>query len=178
MIKPFVPGEFCLTQCRCCCKFSQQDSVWSPALLDEEIIEFQKNNIPGSVISQNKKINLVAFNTENNCNLPSYAGMIFICPFLNKQDDKCKIYSFRPFECQIYPFLINRRGSKLFLSVDMGCPFIKNNINGQEFKDYLQYLTVFLHSPNQRSILRNNPQIIQIYNEANDLFEIGHNEIK
>jgi len=172
MMEQFVPGEFCLTNCRCCCKFSQQNSVWSPALLDEEIMEFRKNNISGSVISENKKINLVAFNTENACDFPFHAGPFFICPFLNKQDDRCKIYSFRPFECQIYPFLINRRENNLFVSVDMGCPFVKDNINGQAFKDYLQYLKFFLNAPEQRDKLVHNPQIVQFYNEAKDLFEL------
>lgn len=170
MIKQFVRSEFCLNKCNYCCRFSQPDSIWSPSLLDEEIKEFLKNNICSSVISQSKKIKLIPFPKESNSNL---TFRIFICPFLNYQDSKCKIFSSRPFECQLYPFLINRRNKKIFLAVDLGCPFIKENLYSQEFKEYTQYLADFLNNPHQLNRLKDNPQIIQAYQEAKDLIELN-----
>ncbi|MBU3959073.1 MAG: YkgJ family cysteine cluster protein [Candidatus Omnitrophica bacterium] len=171
MIKQLVPGEFCLNECRCCCKFSQEKSIWSPALLNEEIEGLLKNNIPPSILSENKKIRLIAF-PQKSCDLPSHVEDIFICPFLNPKDSKCKIYTLRPFECQIYPFLINRRKEKIFLAVDLGCAFIKKNLDSQEFKEYVRYLEEFFNNTTEIARLKNNPQLIQAYDEASDLLEL------
>lgn len=96
----------------------------------------------------------------------------FICPFLNTSDGKCRIYQSRPFECQLYPFLISKDKGKVFLSVDLGCPFARERLESREFKDYLQYLMVYLNSPLQLNLIRNNPQIIQTYEEAKTLVEL------
>ncbi len=172
MMEQFLKSEFCLGKCRCCCKFSQQDSVWSPSLLDCESAQFAKSNIPPAVISQHKKINLLPYPQQNNDDLPAHIGQIFICPFLNPQDSKCKIYAWRPFECQLYPFLINQRGEKIFLAVDLGCPYARDNFNTKEFKEFSQYLAGFFSKPGQCDLLKNNPQIIQVYAGAEDLREL------
>ena len=172
MIKQLVPGEYCLNKCRMCCRFSQQDSVWSPCLLDEEIEELSKHNIPPAAITQDKKIRLVPFPEKNN-NLPAHVGPIFICPFLNMQNNKCEIYFVRPLECQLYPFLINKRDKKVFLSVDLGCPYVKENIETTEFKEYTRYLFDLLNSLKFLAMIRSNPQIIQAYEDAKDLIELN-----
>jgi len=175
MIQQFVPSDFCLDKCRCCCRFSQQESIWSPCLLNDEIQVFLKNNIPPSIASQDKKMRLIPFPKQNNLNSAGHMATIFVCPFLNTQDGKCKIYAFRPFECQLYPFLINCRNKKKFLAVDLGCPFVKENLDKKEFKEYMSYLAEFLNNPGQLDILKDNPQIIQVYEDALDLVELKLN---
>jgi len=172
MIKQFVDSQYCLNKCRLCCKFSQQESVWSPALLDEEIAESQKNNIPPAVINKHKKLVLEPFPKHKDSSLPGHMDMIFVCPFLDTGSNKCKIYSFRPLECKIYPFLINKRDDKVFLSVDPGCPFIKERLSTLEFKEYVQNLTAFILDPAQTAVLKRNPQLFQVYDDALDLVEI------
>ena len=161
MIKQIVPEEVCL-KCRGCCRFSQQDSAWLPGLLDEEIEELLKKSFPPSLISQEKKIRSEPHPEENN----------FICSFFQAQDNKCKIYVFRPFECQLYPFLINQKGIKVFLAVDLKCPFVQENLESPKFKRYIQDLTDLLNSPGRRKILRDNPQVIQAYAGTLNLAEL------
>lgn len=161
MIKQFVPQEVCL-KCPGCCRFSQQDSVWSPCLLDEDIEILLKNNIPPSIISRNKKLRLE----------PHPGQDIFICPFFLPGENKCRIYALRPFECQLYPFLLNRRDEKIFLAVDLKCPFIAEKIKTPEFQTYLKYLTGLLNSPSYQNIIKNNPQLLQAYPEAFGLSEL------
>lgn len=120
-------------------------------------------NIPSAYLSLNRKILLV----------PSVGQNGFICPFLNEQDNKCKIYEFRPFECQLYPFLINLRGKKVILTVDLNCLYIKENLKSKEFKEYTEYLSTFLNSAPQIKLLKENPQVIQTYEGILDLFELG-----
>lgn len=172
MIQQFVPSEYCLNRCRLCCRFSDPRSIWSPSLLNEEIEGFLKNNIPASVVSKGKKIILIPYPQGDMPDLPSHMGKIFICPFLNFEDNKCRIYPFRPFECQLYPFLINQRDEKIFLSVDLGCPYVKEKVQDVKFKAYVHSLADFLNSLEQLNKIKNNPQIIQVYPDALDLVEL------
>ena len=163
MIKQFVPSEFCI-QCKGCCWFKEADSVWSPCLLDEEIQEvLDKKDIPVASISINRRIQPIA----------NPGGADFVCPYLGIPDNKCKIYEIRPFECQLYPFLINLRKGKVLLTVDLNCPYVYENINSRQAKDYIIYLTGYLNSPKQIKMLKSNPQIIQAYEEVREVAEIN-----
>ncbi|MDO8489671.1 MAG: YkgJ family cysteine cluster protein [Candidatus Omnitrophota bacterium] len=163
MIKQFVPQEFCL-KCRGCCRFKEANSVWSPCLLDEEIQELlDKPQIPAASISIDRRIQPIA----------NPAGADFFCPFLEAQDNRCKIYSIRPFECQLYPFLINLRKGKVLLTVDLNCPYVYEQINSQQAKDYIVYLTSHLNSAPLLSMLKDNPQVIQAYEEVREVAELN-----
>lgn len=163
MIKQFVPQEFCL-KCKGCCRFKEENSVWSPCLLDEEIQELlDKKGVPAASITINRHIQPVVN--------PDGAG--FICPFLGRLDNKCKIYDRRPFECQLYPFLINFRKDKVLLTVDLNCQYVYEKIDTQEAKDYIAYLTAYLNSPKLIKMLKDNPQIIQAYEEVREVAELN-----
>jgi len=160
-LKQFIPEGYC-SSCQGCCRYKEINSVWAPCLLDEEMQGLLDKKIPSVAISPGRKLML----------LPHPQKDSYICPFLNIQDNKCQIYDFRPFECQLYPFLINLRGRKVILTVDLNCPYIQDNLKKQEFKEYAEYLTAYLNSPKQIKILKDNPQIIQAYEEVLDIIEL------
>jgi Fe-S-cluster containining protein len=58
----------------------------------------------------------------------------FICPHLNLKSNLCEIYTSRPFDCEIYPFLLHRQDGKLFLALHNQCVFIENEADTEEFK--------------------------------------------
>jgi len=162
MIRQFVPQEFCL-KCQGCCRFKEANSVWSPCLLDTEIQDLvDREGVPAVSISLDRRIQVV----------PNLQGDGFICPLLNSTDNRCQIYNLRPFECQLYPFLINLRKDKLLLTVDLNCPYVAEKINTQEAKDYIAYLSSFLNSPEQLEAIKDNPQIIQAYEEVREVVEL------
>lgn len=165
LIKQFVPSEVCL-KCQGCCRFKEQDSVWAPCLLDEEIQDLIDTDISKVYLTLGKRISPVA----SSSNKDTEAG--FICPFLGLEDNKCKIYMKSPFECQLYPFLINLRGKKVILTVDLNCQYIKERLNTKEFKEYVGYLTAFFDSPAQIKLLKENPQILQAYEEVSEVVEL------
>ncbi len=162
MIKQIIPKEACL-KCQGCCRFRKIDSVWSPCLLDEEIQDLLDKKIPPACISSGKKLLPILD--------PQSEGLI--CPFLDAKDNKCKIYDFRPFECQLYPFLINLRGGKVILTLDLNCPYVAEHLKDDELKKYTDYLIAFLNSSSQLKLLKNNPQIIQAYEEVLEIIELG-----
>lgn len=161
MIKQFVPQEFCL-KCRGCCRFKEANSVWLPCLLEEEIQDLLDRNIPAASIAVDRRIQPIPD--------PKQEG--FICPFLNTQDNKCKIYQFRPLECQLYPFLISLRDKRVLLTVDLNCPYVSESLKSSRLKDYTDYLAAFLNSAKLKKILKDNPQLIQAYEEVLDIIEL------
>jgi Fe-S-cluster containining protein len=161
MIKQFIPQGFCL-KCQACCRFREADSAWAPCLLDEEMQDLLDEDIPAVLISIDKRI----------VPIPNPAQGEFICPFLNPSDNKCKIYESRPLECQLYPFLINLRGNKVFLTIDLNCPYVKENLKSEKFKEYTEYLSAFLNSPKQVRVLKDNPQVLQAYEEVLNILEL------
>lgn len=161
MIKQFVLGRVCI-KCQGCCRFMEADSVWQPLLLENEAEALAKRKKLACCITRDKKICLIPFKNQD----------IFHCAFFDVCKNKCKIYLKRPFDCQLYPFLISRNGKKVFLSVDPNCPFINENIKNKSFQKYAGYLAKLLTSKKYRGILKNNPLVIQCYPEAKDIVEL------
>lgn len=171
MINQLIPQEVCL-KCRGCCRFSEVNSVWAPCLLDEEMQDLLDKDIPPALISINRRIRPIPDPGQERFTPPLRAGVGFICPFLSPSDNKCKIYASRPLECQLYPFLINLRNNKVYLTIDLNCPYVKENLDTKEFKEYTQYLSAFLNAPEKLRVLKDNPQIIQAYEEVLDILEL------
>lgn len=161
MIKQFVPSDVCL-RCLGCCRFEEQDSAWVPCLLEEEMQFLLDKDIPPACISLQRK--LLAE--------PHAQGSGYLCPFLDAESNRCKVYGFRPFECQLYPFLLVMRNKRALLTVDLNCPYAKEKLNSQEFKEYTAYLESFLNSPAQLRILKDNPQLLAAYEEVLELLEL------
>lgn len=162
MIKQLIPQEVCLA-CQGCCRFKELNSVWSPCLLDEEIQVLLDKELPPALISMDRHIQSVPDPAQNG----------YLCPFLNQEDNKCKIYGLRPLECQLYPFLITLRDKKVYLTIDLNCPYVKENLKTQAFKEYTEYLTAFLNAPAQLKTLKDNPQLIQAYENVLDILELN-----
>lgn len=161
MIKQLVPQETCL-KCQGCCRFREIDSVWTPCLLEEELQDLIDQDIPPAYINMQRKIRPV----------PNTKGEGYICAFLEAESNKCKMYHMRPFECQLYPFLITLRNKKVVLTVDLNCPYVKENLNKKEFKEYADYLAEYLNAPAQIKMLLDNPQLIQAYEDVLDVIEL------
>jgi len=158
MIKQFVTHEACLA-CRGCCRFSSPESEWSPYLLAEEVEALAKNNFPPACISQNKTF-LLMFDAQQDC---------FICPCLDPETNRCRIYQLRPLECQLYPFLLNRTPEGIFLAVDERCPFVELHAKTEGFSKYSAYLADLLSSQPFKILLQNNPRLIQAYTDVRNL---------
>lgn len=161
MIKQLVPQGVCL-KCQGCCRFKEDNSVWLPCLLDEEVQGLLDKKIPPACISLDRKIQPV----------PNPKGEGFICAFFNPEENKCKIYGFRPLECQLYPFLLNLRGKKITLTLDLNCPYVRENLKSKELKDYVSYLAAFLNSPSLLRVLKDNPHILQAYEDVLEVIEL------
>jgi hypothetical protein len=64
------------------------------------------------------------------------------------------------------------RNKKVLLTVDLNCPYIRDKANTHEFREYTEYLVKYLNSPESISILKDNPQVLQAYEEVLDVVEL------
>ncbi len=162
MIRQLIPSSVCLN-CRGCCRFREENSVWLPCLTDEEALGFaDRPGIPAVSVSPDKRIQPV----------PHPDGEGFICAFLDFKQNSCRIYPLRPFECRLYPFLINLRAKKVLLTVDLNCPYVREHLQEAAFKEYTAELAAYLNQPAQLKMLRNNPQLIQAYEQVAEIVEL------
>ncbi|MBU1045063.1 MAG: YkgJ family cysteine cluster protein [Candidatus Omnitrophica bacterium] len=121
-IKQYLNSNFCL-ECKECCKF--EDDIWLPHLLKAD----------------EKALGIACVKARKG------SDSSLICKFLEETEHKCRVYERRPFECALYPFLLVRRNGDLDLVVHLGCPYILNNVNTQEFEQYSAYLCQALLEP-------------------------------
>ena len=161
MITQIVPVGHCL-KCKGCCRFKEADSVWVPTLLEEEVLELIDKDLPSAAISKGKRLMAI----------PSEEEGSFICPFLKVQGNACAIYASRPFECQLYPFLITLRNKKVILTVDLNCPWAQGKMGSKEFKEYTGYLSAHLNTPALLRMLKDNPQVLQAYEQVLEIVEL------
>jgi Fe-S-cluster containining protein len=168
-LRQFVPNEACL-KCKGCCRFREENSVWLPCLLDEETQGFlDRKDLPAATLSADRRLHPVFNPAEGN----------YLCPFFHFQENKCRVYSFRPFECQLYPFLINLRQGKVILTVDLNCPYVKGKMGSEEFRKYVNYLSEFLNAPPRIKLFKRNPQLLQAYEEVAEVIQLNwDDEIK
>jgi len=139
MIRQFTKEDVCI-KCQGCCRFSDAQTPWAPRLLDTEI-----ETLP--------KLTPVK--------LAGKEGVF--CPLLDVTVNKCKAYPHHPFDCQLYPFVLNRQEGKIYLAIDLNCHYAKENSGTKEFKDYVAYLIKELSEKEFHAVLARNPQMIQSY---------------
>ncbi len=138
-IKQFLVSQFCL-DCKACCRFDEE--IWLPHLLKEERQSLKQNEM--------KMVKSIDD---------------FICQFLNEENYHCQIYNQRPFECQLYPYLLVRRMETLDLAVHLGCPYIKDKFDSEEFKKHSDQLLAELKEEKVLNVLKNEFRIFHSYPE-------------
>ncbi|MCM8779553.1 MAG: YkgJ family cysteine cluster protein [Candidatus Omnitrophica bacterium] len=151
-MKQYIPQKVCL-RCSGCCRFAYSRSKWSPCLLDKEIKALRRKRISLGLRPKTKRLKLV------------FSDGLFFCPFFDSIKNRCRIYRFRPFDCQLYPFLLQRKKNKIYLALDLHCPYIKKTLGSLKFKKHLKELVSFLKTKNVKKIILDNPQITANYPE-------------
>ncbi len=154
MIKQFVPSEVCLS-CQGCCRFREEHSPWAPRLFACDIQVLLEQGIPPSLITEEKTIRLLPF-------VPAQQEG-FICPFLECKENTCKVYAFRPLECQLYPFLLHREDKGLYLALDAQCPYAQQKKESEELKHFAGQLIALLRDTPFKEIIAENFQHIPHY---------------
>lgn len=96
---------------------------------------------------------------------PSPYKDYFICPHLNIDTNRCRIYLRRPFDCKLYPFVLTRKNSKVFLGLDSRCPYTKDKLKADTLKEYARYLVDLFSSEEFKGLLKKEPGLVANYDE-------------
>lgn len=132
----FVPRDVCLS-CDGCCRFKDATSSWRPKITGEEKEEVL-NRLPladkiflRSIVDDEMRLTTVS--EKNVCR----------CRFFDTANGQCRIYAFRPMECQLYPFLLARKEGRIYLAVHLNCPYIQEYRHTSQFDEHFLLLKHF-----------------------------------
>lgn len=144
-----------------CCSYDRKDTIWAPFFMREEIAGLVDNNIvPSSVFSGTGLYNGEVARAD----LVKYDG-VFLCPCFDIQKGKCKIYPYRPLDCQLYPFLLAQKENTAYLAAAENCPYIQKPGWSEPVEEYIRYLAGVFSSDSFLQLAKNNPGIVQDYGQ-------------
>ena len=153
--KQFVPSLVCLS-CDGCCRFKEAENIWQPKVGLEEIERAQQNGLAKEIFAK-------AVSHQGGSIKTTPCGDGHCCSFFNRNDNTCRIYEHRPFECQLYPFLLAKRDSNIYLAVHHLCPFVQKNYDTSVYREYTQYLKNFFDQEDTLQFVRRNASIAGDY---------------
>ncbi len=137
-LQQFVPSSVCL-KCEGCCRFQAADSLWRPKWDKKEFID--DHNYVSTIADCGKHL----------------------CRFFNKQDSTCRTYRERPFDCELYPFLLSQGHTGIDVHVHLACPYIQDHEADAALHQYVQYLRLFFARPDIRDFLKRHRSLVQDY---------------
>lgn len=156
-VPQFVPSSKCLS-CDGCCRFAQQRSPWSPLFLFQEIEDLvQKDLLPSAIFSATQALTGQASRIDLEA-----SGDAWVCPCLDPKN-VCRIYSHRPLECRLYPFLLVSHEGKKVLAADTHCPYLSEHFLKEEGRDFVLRLKEFFSSKEMKRVLQENDSLFQDY---------------
>jgi len=149
-LRQFVPSEVCL-KCNGCCRYKEADSIWRPQLGQDDQIGLAALITAGDVLDTQGYVK-----TIQSC------GQHF-CQFLNGTDNTCGIYTQRPFECSLYPFIISQTPDAVKVYVHLSCPYVQDHLSRAHYDAHVAYLKEFFRREDIRSFLFRNKAMFHDY---------------
>lgn len=149
-LKQFVPSEVCL-KCDGCCRYKEPDSAWRPKLGMRDQASLADQITGNSVLDAQGYVKTI-----------QACGKHF-CRFLNRGDNTCGIYTKRPFECSLYPFLFSQTSDTVKVYAHLSCPYVQDHLPRTEFNAYVAYLKEFFHRAETKEFLSHNKAMFHDY---------------
>jgi len=163
-LKQFVPSEVCL-KCDGCCRYKEADSAWRPKLGAGDQERLADLITAGDVLDGQGYVKTI-----------QHCGEHF-CRFLKTTDNTCGIYTKRPFECSLYPFILSKAPDAIKVYVHLSCPYVQDHLSRPAYDAYVAYLKEFFHRADIRGFLSGNKAMFHDYSsyapELLHLFDIS-----
>ena len=148
--KQFVPSEVCL-QCNGCCRYKEADSAWRPKVGAGDRAGLADLITAGDVLDVNGYIKTIQSCGEH------------FCRFLNGSDNTCGIYTKRPLECSLYPFILSKTPDAIKVYVHLSCPFVQDHLPQADYEAYVLYLKDFFGHRDIKEFIRHNNGMFHDY---------------
>ena len=154
-VPQIVPESWCL-QCKICCRFPAAEGVQAPtwSALEAEWASGndQRESWFRPAADHSPTLLPELRHNEQGCQCPAFENLT----------NSCSIYSVRPLDCRLYPFVLAKdaSGMRVVLAMDTKCPYIQAHGTGPEVVEFTSRLARYLESPTALKYLRINPQIV------------------
>ncbi len=163
-LKQLIPSETCLA-CEICCRYPDRQSSMAPVFSLKEQqkgveLGLPKQSFPISEPGRGARIRV----TEGES--------CYRCPAFVPRTHECTIYPERPFDCQLYPFLLmfNQEKSNIYLVMDPLCPFIQTHYDPlsplNPLEAYSQYLYEYLSRSDVIQWICQNQNLVSEYQDS------------
>ena len=151
----YVPEQTCLS-CQGCCRFNAVNSQWRPKISEEEIEDIHQTMESGRNIYFSATVDQEHFLKTSEIPKSHQSMATCQCTFFDIENNKCKIYKQRPFDCRLYPFLLVEKNGAYFVGVHLNCPFIEKTRYQPVFKDHVEKLKQFFAQPDVLEYFKRN----------------------
>lgn len=155
LLKQFVPSDVCLG-CDGCCQFQQQGTDWRAKVGVEERDALDA----ATQIDHAGYLKTCAHGDQHRC------------VFFNPKTHHCAVYDRRPFDCQLYPFVLSRVPEGIGVYMHLSCPYVQTMLNTDALKNYVNYLKGFFDEYETQIFLLKNPEVVHDYQNYMD--ELTH----
>ncbi len=159
-LKQFVPSEVCL-KCDGCCRYKEANSAWRPKLGVDDQKSLAALITAGDVLDAQGYVKTI-----------QACGKHF-CKFLKRKDNTCGIYTKRPFECSLYPFIISQTPDAVKICAHLSCPYVQDHLpravlipdirRSSDFAAYVAYLKEFFSRAQTKEFLSRNKAMFHDY---------------
>ena len=154
--------------CKECCKFEADESYFAPLFTKEEIKNIEKQNGKTDFFKNYK-------NSDNvfQIKLVKADNNKYVCPFLDGDSHLCKVYSMRPFDCRIWPFIFmkDKKGRSVLACFDKEICSNLKNMKQEEFDKLKENFISWLYASDSLSIVLKNKELIWDYEEDTFIIE-------
>lgn len=168
-VPQFVPQHVCLS-CDKCCRFESEKTHWRAQIAVDEAYKLRREKpaLADKIFSKQAVSPDGHFASKPSTNSKNFPCE---CVFFNHQDNTCSIYTDRPFECELYPFLLRIKENKIFLSFHWACPHMQNEYGTEKYKAYLEKIIAYFQQPMIVKLINENRHLAADYDEYNDEIE-------
>jgi Fe-S-cluster containining protein len=161
-IPQFVPSKVCLS-CEGCCRFKEEASPWRPKISREEVDRICRAG------KKSTAKNLFQDVVDEQGYIKAHKSQgAYRCRFLDLRNNRCRIYTRRPFECRLYPFLLTQDKKQTLVWVHLSCPYIQERWDTEAFDQHVGHLKKFFAREDVAASLNRNSFLPEDYPEYRD----------
>ncbi len=165
-----IPNDVCLS-CDVCCRFLEADSQLAPIFTEKEKQQAISHGADPTLFQ------LQSDGKSSQIKLKPYKHY-YLCPFFDPKTNECTIYTYRPLDCQLYPFALmyNQDKTKVVLGVDMLCPFSETQYETTTFQQHLQLVINYIETEEISDMIAQTWSLIGEYQDTVKIFHtLNHN---
>ena len=143
-------------KCRGCCKFEEDEIYFAPLFTNQEIAALGDNGAFFKKYKNHDNVMQIELVESNG---------LYVCPFLDEGEHLCRIYSLRPFDCRIWPFIFmkDKKGAVVLACFDRDmCPWMEE-MSDSEFDKLKERVLFWLDKEEVVDFVLKNPGLIWDY---------------